>query len=144
MNMGANQLDNCRICGTLFLKDYTDYCLNCYKKIEQEFKLVNDFLRIEANRFADLQEISRATTVSAKQISDFIRDGRIYADDFPNLGYPCKHCGTVIKRQILCDDCYKEFSAEINVTLKNDEFLEATGRKRERPKVNAQYWKVRK
>lgn len=142
--MGTNQLDNCRICGTLFLKDYTDYCLNCYKKIEQEFKLVNDFLRIEANRFADLQEISQATTVSTKQISDFIRDGRIYADDFPNLGYPCKHCSKLIKRQILCDDCYKEFSHEINVTLKTEEFLEATGRKRERPKINAQYWKVRK
>lgn len=143
MDMGANQLDNCRICGTLFLKDYTDYCLDCYKKIEQEFKVVNEFLRIEANRFADIQDISRGTTVSVKQITDFIRDGRIYADDFPNLGYPCKHCDKVIKRQILCDDCYKEFSAELNVTLKTDEFFEATGRKRERPKINAQYWKTR-
>ncbi|MGH2319172.1 flagellar protein [Planococcus sp. SE5232] len=141
--MGANQLDNCRICGTLFLKDYTDYCLDCYKKIEQDFKVVNDFLRIESNRFADIQEISRGTTISVKQISDFIRDGRIYADDFPNLGYPCKRCGKVIKRQILCDDCYEEFSAEINVTMKTDEFIEATGRKRERPKINAQYWKTR-
>ena len=142
--MGANQLDNCRICGTLYFKDHTDYCLDCYKDIEQEFKTVNDFLKIECNRFANIRETSRSTTVSVKRIADFIRDGRIYADDFPNLSYPCKHCGTEIKRQILCDDCYMEFSAEINATLKNDEFIQATGRKRERPKVNAQYWQARK
>ncbi|WP_394121080.1 flagellar protein [Planococcus donghaensis] len=141
--MRANQLDNCRICGTLFLKDYTDYCLDCYKKIEQDFKVVNDFLKIEANRFANIQEVSRSTEISVRQIADFIRDGRIYADDFANLGYPCKHCGKVIKRQILCDDCYKDFSAEIDATMKNDKFLEETGRKRVRPKVNAQYWKIR-
>ena len=141
--MGANQLENCRICGTLFLKDHTDYCLACYKKIEQEFKSVNDFLRIECNRFADIQEISQGTTVSVKQIAEFIRDGRIYADDFPNLGYPCKHCGKVIKRQILCNDCFKDFSLEIDVALRNDKFFEETGRKRVRPKVNAQYWKIR-
>ncbi|ANU12122.1 flagellar protein [Planococcus antarcticus DSM 14505] len=141
--MKANQLDNCRICGTLFLKDYTDYCLDCYKEIEEEFKLVNNFLKIECNRFADIQEVSESTTVSVKQIADFIRDGRIYAEDFPNLGYPCKHCGKVIKRQILCDDCFEDFSLEIDATMKNDKFLEETGRKRVRPKVNAQYWKIR-
>lgn len=141
--MKANQLDNCRICGTLFFKDYTDYCLDCYKEIEKEFKLVNEFLKIECNRFADIQEVSESTTVSVKQIAEFIRDGRIYAEDFANLGYPCKHCGKVIKRQILCSDCFKDFSSEIDATLKNDKFLEETGRKRVRPKVNAQYWKIR-
>lgn len=143
MDMKANQLDNCRICGTLFLKDYTDYCLDCYKEIEAEFKMVNEFLKIEANRFANIQDVSLSTNVSVKQIADFIRDGRIYADDLPNLGYPCKHCGKVIKRQILCDDCFKDFSLEIDATMKNDKFLEETGRKRVRPKVNAQYWKIR-
>lgn len=143
MDMKANQLDNCRICGTLFLKDYTDYCLDCYKEIEEEFKKVNEFMKIEANRFANIQDVSLSTNVSVKQIADFIRDGRIYADDFPNLGYPCKHCGKVIKRQILCDECFKDFSSEIDATLRNDKFFEETGRKRVRPKVNAQYWKIR-
>ena len=142
--MAANQLDNCRICGTLFLKDYTDYCLDCYKEIEQEFKLVNDFLKNEKNRNADIHEVSRFTNISVKQIADFIRDGRIYAEDYPNLGYPCRHCGKLIKRQMLCNDCFEGFSSEIDRTLKTDKLLEEARKKPARAPVNAQYWKLRK
>ena len=141
--MGANQLDNCRICGTLFLKDYTDYCLDCYKEIEQEFERVNDFLKNENNRNANIHEVSGFTNISVKQIADFIRDGRIYAEDYPNLGYPCRHCGKLIKRQMLCNNCFDEFSSEIDRTLKTDKLLEEVGKKPTRAPVNAQYWKLR-
>ncbi|MEK6268260.1 MAG: flagellar protein [Planococcus sp. (in: firmicutes)] len=133
--MGANQLDNCRFCGILFLKDYTDYCIDCFKEIENDFNAINDFLKDSSNHDADIYEISRATNISVRQITDFIRNGRIYAEDFPNLGYPCQHCGQLIKRQMLCHNCFDSFSTEIERTLKYDGSPEMSG--------EPQLWKMR-
>lgn len=139
--MHSNQLENCVLCGRLYLKSYTDFCLDCYKEIEADFKKVDAFIKDEANREATLEELSEATDVSEKRIADFIRDGRIYGEDFPNLGYPCAHCGTVIKRQVLCNSCYQEFSSEINRTLKRDKLVDEIGRK---PQERAgKYWQVK-
>lgn len=142
--MEANQLDNCRICGTLFLKDYTDYCLDCYKEIEQAFTDVTEFLKNDENRNADIHEISYFTKIPIKQLIDFIRDGRIYAEDYPNLGYPCKRCGKLIKRQMLCNTCFEEFSTEIDRTLKIGEFIEQAGKKPLGAQASSRYWKLRK
>lgn len=123
------------------MKSYTDFCLDCYKEIEADFKKVDAFIKDEANREATLEELSEATDVSEKRIADFIRDGRIYGEDFPNLGYPCAHCGTVIKRQVLCNSCYEQFSSEINRTLKRDKLVDEIGRK---PQERAgKYWQVK-
>ncbi|GKW46565.1 flagellar protein [Planococcus sp. NCCP-2050] len=141
MDVHSNQLENCVLCGRLYLKSYTDFCLDCYKEIEADFKKVDAFIKDEANLEATLEELSEATDVSEKRIADFIRDGRIYGEDFPNLGYPCAHCGTVIKRQVLCNSCYQEFSSEINRTLKRDKLVDEIGRK---PQERAgKYWQVK-
>lgn len=139
--MHSNQLENCVLCGRLYLKSYTDFCLDCYKEIEADFKEVDAFIKDEANRDATLEELSEATDVSEKRIADFIRDGRIYGEDFPNLGYPCAHCGKVIKRQVLCNSCYQQFSSEINRTLKRDKLADEIGRQ---PQERAgKYWQVK-
>lgn len=138
--MHSNQLENCVLCGRLYLKSYTDFCLDCYKEIEADFKKVNAFIKDEANREATLEELSEATEVSEKRIADFIRDGRIYGEDFPNLGYPCAHCGTVIKRQVLCDSCYDQFSEEVNRTLKRDQLADEIRKPQQRA---GKYWQVK-
>lgn len=140
--MQSNRLANCSICGRLFLKDHTDYCLDCYKEMEQEFKVVADFLKVEGNRFASIEETSKFTEVAEKRIADFIRDGRIYVEDYPNLGYGCSHCGTLIQRQMLCADCFEEFSSEVNKTLKAEKIFEDMN-KPEEPAQAARYWKLR-
>lgn len=140
--MQSDRLANCTICGKLFLKDHTDYCLDCYKEMEQEFKLITDFLKVEENRFASIEEISAFTDVAEKRIADFIRDGRIYVEDYPNLGYGCAHCGTLIKRQMLCTSCFDEFTSEVNKTLKAEKLLEDLN-KRDEPSQTARYWKMR-
>ena len=151
--MQPGKLDNCRICGKLFLRDHTDYCLGCYKKTEQDFKLVSDFLSNEQNRFATIEEVSIETEVSVKQVADFIRDGRIYAEDYPNLGYRCSHCDKMIKRQLLCDECFQQFSSEINQTLKRENLIDEIRNTQNRQhqqnqqstKVNTpQYWQLKK
>ena len=141
IHMQPGQLDNCRICGKLFLRDHTDYCLDCYKKTEQDFKRVADFLTNEQNRFATIEEVSLETEVPVKQVADFIRDGRIYAEDYPNLGYRCAHCDKLIKRQLLCDDCFNQFSSEVNLTLKRENLQDEIQSKQ----VNtSQYWQLKK
>ena len=142
--MPLNRLDNCRICGKLFLKDHTDYCLDCYKEVELEFKSVIGFLKIEKNHNATIEEVSEFTEVSLKQITEFIRDGRIYAEDYPNLGYPCAHCDKVIKRQMLCDNCFNQFTTDVDKTLKRDNFFKEVENNQQVQSKSQQYWKLKK
>jgi hypothetical protein len=118
--MQSGRLDNCIICGRLFLKDHSDSCLDCYLETEQDFKCVADFLEIEQNRYATIEKVSECTKVSVKQITEFIRDGLIFSEDYPNLGYGCAHCDKLIKRQLLCNACFIQFSTEVNRTLKRE------------------------
>ena len=141
--MQSDQLANCTICGRLYLKDHTDTCLDCYKKIEQEYKLVANFLKVERNRFASIDEVSEFTEVPVKRITDFIRDGRIYAEDYPNLGYPCAHCDKMIQRQMLCASCFNDFTSEVNKTLKAEKFMEEMEKQPRTHTRNAEYWKLR-
>ena len=143
MQVQANRLDNCTICGKLYLKNFTDHCLDCYKEIEEDFKLVEAFLRSEEHRFATLADLSEATEVPAKRITLFIREGRIYGEDFPNLGYPCAHCGEAIKRQLLCTSCYDTFSAEIHKTLKQEQLLEELASDKKPNSGAAKYWQMK-
>ncbi|WP_223642436.1 TIGR03826 family flagellar region protein [Planococcus sp. 4-30] len=142
--MQASRLENCSICGRLFNKSYSDYCLDCYKDIEQQFKLVAEFLKAEENRRATIAEVSEAVDVSKKRIKEFIRDGRLYAADYPNLGYPCSQCGKVIKRDSLCTECATKFSTELNKSLQADQFREQMAKNPVGVSANAQYWKLRK
>lgn len=141
--MQLAQLDNCRICGRLFLKDHTDYCLDCYKEIEQQFKRVVAFLKIELNRDATIEKVSESTEVSVKRIINFIRDGRIYAEDFPNLGYPCAYCGKLIKKQILCNNCFDNLSSDIDQTLKREELVNQILNKQQLHFNEEQYWRLK-
>lgn len=140
--MSLGQLENCKVCGNLFLKDYTDYCLDCYKGIEKEYELVADFLRDGDNRNATLHQVSEATEVSIKRIMEFMRDGRIYAADFPNLSYPCAHCGQEIKTQLMCPSCAGRFTTDLNRALQQDKFEDELSKKTQRMK-ETKYWQLK-
>lgn len=122
--MQSGQLDNCIICGRLFLKDHTDSCLECYLEKEHDFNRVADFLESDQNRFATIEEVSDFTNVSLRQIAEFLREGLIFSEDYPNLGYPCAHCGKLIKRQLLCNECFNRFSTDVNRTLNREKLLD--------------------
>lgn len=141
--MQSNQLGNCSICGKLFLKEHTDHCLDCYHEIEREFKLLSDFLKVGKNRFASIQEASEFTGVDSKRIAEFIRDGRVYVEDYPNLGYPCAHCGTFIQRQMLCRSCFDQFTTEVDKTLKAEKLLEEMQKQPDSRRGSSKYWKLR-
>jgi uncharacterized protein len=114
-------LGNCVRCGKLFLK-IRDICQDCYQKQEDNFVLVNDYLRNHKN--GTIQEVSEETGVSIAQIRQFILAKRIQVNYFPNLTYPCDTCGSQIKEGKNCHSCMvtiNELSKQVEKSLVKEE-----------------------
>jgi len=119
--MGFNQLSNCPKCGKLFVKGMRDVCNDCFKIDEEEYKIVTTYLKQRENRKASLYEVSDATGVSVKQITRFVRQGRISLKDFPNMGAPCDSCGQPASSGNLCVNCKNKFTKEIESFVEKEE-----------------------
>jgi flagellar operon protein (TIGR03826 family) len=107
-------LDNCPRCGKLFAKNFREVCPACIKQIDLEYQVCSEFLR--KNRGATITEVSESTDVSVKQITKFIREGRISLIGAPNLSYPCEVCGTLIRENSMCINCRSRLVQEVNKT----------------------------
>lgn len=113
-------LDNCPRCGRLFVKNLMGLCQLCIKDLEHEYEICVKYLR--ENRGANIQELSDATDISIKEITRFIREGRISIANSPNLMYPCEVCGTLIRDGHMCDSCRSRLrkdltnAAQLNAT----------------------------
>lgn len=111
-------LDNCPRCGKLFAKNFRDVCPVCIRDIDKEYQLCADYLR--EYKGAMIGELSDQTGVSIKQITKFIREGRISMVNAPNLSYPCESCGTLIRENHLCDDCRKRLVKDTTKMKQNE------------------------
>lgn len=100
--MGMN-VANCPRCGKIFVKGFAEVCQNCLKDLEQQYDKCVKYLR--ANKGTNINDLSEATDVSVKQITKFIRDGRISIVHAPNMAYPCEVCGTLIRESTICESC---------------------------------------
>ncbi|WP_211749596.1 TIGR03826 family flagellar region protein [Paenibacillus sp. Marseille-Q4541] len=107
MNLG-----NCPRCGKLYVLNVMECCPSCVKDIEQQYVDCVEYLRKE--RGANIQELSEETGVSIKQITRFIKEGRISVVDSPNLTYPCEVCGTFIREGHMCDGCRARLTKDLN------------------------------
>lgn len=96
-------LDNCPRCGKLFAKNFRDVCPVCMRDLDKEYELCSNYLR--EFKGAIITELSDQTGVSIKQITKFIREGRISMVNAPNMSYPCESCGTLIRENHICDSC---------------------------------------
>lgn len=101
-------LVNCSRCGKLFVQHNNEFCTACLKDIENEYHKCVEYLR--ENRLVSLYELSDATGVTVRQITKFIREGRISIADNPNIGYPCESCGTPIREGKICTNCSNKLS----------------------------------
>ncbi|MBN2980638.1 TIGR03826 family flagellar region protein [Cohnella algarum] len=104
-------LANCPRCGKLFARNFRDICPNCMKDIEREYETCIEYLR--ANKGATITELSDETGVSVKQITRFIKEGRISLYNAPNMSYPCEVCGTLIREGNMCDNCRARLRKEV-------------------------------
>ena len=76
-----------------------------------EYQTCAEYLR--ENKGANIQELSDATDVSIKQITKFIREGRISVENAPNLMYPCEVCGNLIREGHMCDSCRARLTKDL-------------------------------
>lgn len=115
--MGMN-LGNCPRCGRLFANTFRDICPNCIKDIEQEYEKCLEYLRKEKS--ATIQEVSEATEVSIRQITKFIKEGRISVANNPNMMYPCEVCGVLIREGNMCDSCRTRLTRDLYAAARED------------------------
>ncbi|GIQ69964.1 hypothetical protein XYCOK13_27880 [Xylanibacillus composti] len=128
--MGLN-VANCPRCGRIFARGLHDVCPACVKEIENEYEVCAEYLR--ENKGANMHELSEATQVSIRQITKFIREGRISLMGLPNMGFPCESCGIMIRSGTLCDGCRSNLQKGISA-IKADQEV------RERPKMPTNKW----
>lgn len=100
--MGLN-VANCPRCGKIFARGLYEVCPACVKEIEKEYEACAEFLR--ENKGTNMHELSEVTGVTIRQITKFIREGRISLMGLPNMGFPCESCGIMIRGGNLCDSC---------------------------------------
>lgn len=109
----VGELANCVRCDTVYVKTTRDMCMSCFQKEEKAFQKVYAFLRVRKNRQATLSEIVDATEVKETLITKFIKERRLQVKNFPNLGYPCENCFTVISSGKLCDNCIGKLKEDL-------------------------------
>lgn len=124
--MGAGSLANCSRCDRLFVKTNKDLCPVCIKEIEDEYIRCAEYLR--EHKLVSLYELSEATEVSVKQITRFIKEGRISVADFPNISYTCESCGAPIREGKLCKKCSERLNKDIKKVLEKESSEESTER----------------
>ncbi|OXM14136.1 TIGR03826 family flagellar region protein [Paenibacillus herberti] len=104
-------LDNCPRCGRLFAKNFREVCPHCIREIDQEYEACCTYLR--KNRGAAIHELSEQTSVGIRQITKFIKEGRISLMDAPNLSYPCEGCGILIREDHMCESCRQRLRGDV-------------------------------
>jgi flagellar operon protein (TIGR03826 family) len=128
--MSLGKLSNCSRCDALFVQTVRDICQKCYQAVEKEYEECAKFLRKRENRGANIHQVSDETGVSVKQITKFIKEGRISIEGSPNLGYPCESCGFLIRSGNLCDSCVRSLQHDITQQSEVDRRLEEERREK--------------
>lgn len=104
-------VDNCPRCGRLYVKNIRDLCQPCVKELEYQYEICVEYLR--KNRGTNIQELSDATEIPIKEITRFIREGRISIANAPNMMVPCEVCGTLIRDGHMCDSCRSRLTRDL-------------------------------
>ncbi|MFE4712081.1 MULTISPECIES: TIGR03826 family flagellar region protein [unclassified Paenibacillus] len=117
-------LDNCPRCGRLYVKNLMELCQPCIKELEHEYEICVNYLR--ENRGTNIQELSDATGISIKEITRFIREGRISIANAPNMMYPCEVCGTLIREGHMCDSCRNRLRKDLSNAAKESAAADAS------------------
>ena len=107
----------CPRCDKLFSKQIREVCNNCHAEVEKQYENCVEYLRL--NKGLNIQQLSDDTEISVKQITRWIREGRISLYNAPNMSYPCESCGMFIREGNICDSCKTRLNRDVkNATTK--------------------------
>lgn len=108
--MSLQNVANCPQCGRVFVRGLRDVCPACHKKVEDQYDICLEYLR--EHNHCTIYDMNEETGVSIKQITKFIREGRISVANSPNMSYGCEICGTPIRESNICDNCRGKLARE--------------------------------
>lgn len=107
------KIKNCKRCGKVYTYNGIDLCPDCYKKEENDFLKIRDY--IETNPLATIIEVSTKTGIKLQKIMDFLKEGRLILNaENKNMVLNCERCGKPILTGRYCETC----SIEIEKVLK--------------------------
>ncbi|MGI8385399.1 TIGR03826 family flagellar region protein [Robertmurraya sp. P23] len=119
------QIETCPSCGDIYVKNqFRDVCQKCWKEEEQAYDQVSQFMRRRENRAATILQVVEAVGIEEELLLKFIRTGRLKVTQFPNLGYPCDKCGTIIRAGKLCEPCALEIKKDLEQHEQDEAFKE--------------------
>lgn len=105
------EVDNCKRCGKIFKKAYSNYCPDCFAFLRSELTRCNEYLK--GHPESTIQELSEAVEVPINKIIRYMNEGKLYVFQHPNLTYSCYFCDHQITRGYLCRDCAAKFNLEV-------------------------------
>jgi flagellar operon protein (TIGR03826 family) len=109
---------NCPRCGKLFSHISKSVCADCEKAEEETFNRLRDYL--DEHPDSILSELSEATHISVKRITQYIRDGRLEITKGLQKEVGCERCGKPIRSGRYCDTCLLELSSQVNTLFGRD------------------------
>jgi flagellar operon protein (TIGR03826 family) len=116
------ELANCPKCDKLFVETQVqDVCPACYKEEQKLFETVYEFIKKKENRTATLPEVCEATEVEEGLVIKWIRTGKLKLAAFPNLGYPCEKCKTLIRQGRVCESCAKGIQNDLKIAQEDED-----------------------
>ncbi len=115
--MGAvviGKLRTCRKCKAyLHENSLHDYCPSCYKKVEEVFEQIRQYLREYPG--ATSFEIEQRLGIPMHVVNNFVKDGRLIEIDNPYLNLECQRCGCLLlsAHHKYCPTCELEMLREL-------------------------------
>lgn len=100
---------NCKKCGKIYTYDGLPTCRECRKEQEESFKKVKEYLHEFPG--ASVAEVESSTGVEAKDIMDFLRQGRLEMDPSSSITLSCERCGAKILTGRFCEKCSHEMES---------------------------------
>jgi flagellar operon protein (TIGR03826 family) len=126
---------NCPRCGRVFTHPTKFVCSNCEKADEEQFQSIKDY--IKDNPLVTLGELSEATHVSVKRITQYIRDGRLEVAKGMQGEIGCERCGKPIQTGRYCPACLLDVGMEINTLFGKE--IKSAGADRSYQKASHMY-----
>lgn len=100
---------NCKKCGKIYSYDGFSTCGECRKEQELSFQKVKEYLHEFPG--AGVNQVEESTGVEAKEIMEFLRQGRLEMDPSSSIKLSCERCGAKILTGRFCDRCSHEMQS---------------------------------
>ena len=117
-----DEVRTCKFCGAMF--HYYGfgygYCERCTPIDNEMFHRVKDY--IWEHGTATMAMVSDMTGVSIKQITQYLRDGRLEIPEDSDIYIRCELCGTNIRFGRYCQECANKTSKSLKSAMKMDLF----------------------